>query len=191
VTKKKDISVDIETLGTHASAIVLSIGAVKFNKFDPINTDSLGEEFYAVLEVETQLDKGRTRDDSTVAWWQKQSLEARSAAFDNPNRRDTAEVLSEFYDFLADDFAFDCFIWGNGADFDNTIVRSLFESYGYTELPWQFWNNRCFRTMKGEFKTIAPTPQFEGIPHHALHDAKHQARWLQQIMAKINRNIAL
>lgn len=188
---QKDISIDIETLGTQAGAIVLSIGAVKFNRFGPINTDSLGEEFYAVLEVESQLERGRTRDDGTVAWWMKQSVEARAAAFDNPHRESTEEVLSRLYDFIADDFSFDCRIWGNGSDFDNTIVRSLFESYGYTELPWQFWNNRCFRTMKSEFKTIAPAPKFEGVPHHALHDAKHQARHLQQIMAKIKRNIAL
>jgi hypothetical protein len=184
---------DIETLGTNAGAIVLSIGAVKFSGKALASNESekFGEEFYAVLDINTQLLKCRTRDDATVAWWQKQPIEARKEAFDNPHREDTLAVLNRFYDFLSNDFAFDAIVWGNGSDFDNAIVADLYRSYGFKELPWMFWNNRCFRTFKSEFKSIASEPLFEGVKHHALHDAKHQARWLQQIKSKINRNIAL
>lgn len=185
---------DIETLGTHTGAIVLSIGAVKFSEKALASNESerLGDEFYAVMDIDSQVEKGRIRDDATVSWWQKQPIEARAAAFDNPEREDTADVLNRLYDFIAgDDLAFDSVVWGNGPDFDNVIVADLFRSFGYKELPWGFWNNRCFRTFKSEFRYICAAPPFEGVQHHALHDAKHQARWLQQIKSKLNRNIAL
>src|SRR5690606_15097059 len=108
----------------------LSIGAVKFRKDQP---GELGEKFYAVLDIEDQKAKGRTINPSTMEWWQKQSSEAR-------------QVLDELWDFIysTDDAPGRMRIWTNGADFDIPQIASLFRMYGM-ELPWEFWNSRCFR----------------------------------------------
>jgi len=48
-----DYMIDLETLGTKVDAPVLSIGAVEFN----LETGKLGQEFYCVLDLQSQLDR--------------------------------------------------------------------------------------------------------------------------------------
>ena len=73
-------------------------------------------------------------------------------------------------------------LWGNGADFDNTILGSLYDAFGLRK-PWSYSRNRCYRTMKNI--GIGPRkPQVrEGIYHNALDDAITQAIHLQDIFA--------
>ena len=39
-------------------------------------------------------------------------------------------------------------IWGNGAGFDNTLLRQAYE-VNSREVPWAFRHDRCFRTLRG------------------------------------------
>ena len=84
------------------------------------------------------------------------------------------EALLKFTKFLRD--SSDNFehlkIWGNGSDFDNTILLAAYDAT-FIEAPWKFWNNRCYRTLKG----LAPEVKLTriGIYHNALDDAKTQA----------------
>ena len=73
-----DIMLDIETLDTSPSAIVLSIGAVKFNSV------GLGDTFYVRLDSDPQLALGRTQSEATLTWWAGQSDAARKEAFATP-----------------------------------------------------------------------------------------------------------
>lgn len=167
------IMIDIETLDTVSSAVVLSIGAVLFNSVG--KPGEFEKEFYAVLKTNTQKELGRTVSADTEEWWAKQGVEAQFVFEDNP--RDTSVVLDEFWDFIG--FG-DYQIWGMGSDFDNVIVLDLFRTFSCSA-PWTFRNNRCFRTWKSKFSHLAPAPRFQGVEHHALDDAKHQARHLQMI----------
>jgi hypothetical protein len=177
---KKQIMLDMETVGTAANSVILSIGAIYFN-----DDGSTGKEFYSLLDTISQLDKGRVEDESTVDWWEKQSDEAKKEAYSVPeeDRPDTLQVLKSLHDFIKEGGK-DVLIWGNGSDFDNALLADLFRSFGMKQ-PWAFWNNRCFRTFKSEFKALANEPVFEGIKHHALYDAKHQVRWLAKLKAAL------
>ena len=68
------IMVDIETLDTVQSAVVLSIGAVAF---DP-HTKELGEKFYVEFTTDLQAQQrlGRTISADTVTWWMQQGAAA-------------------------------------------------------------------------------------------------------------------
>ena len=178
--QKNNVMWDIETLGTRANSIVLSIGAVKFDPLDTVG--SFGEEFYAVLSIEDQQEKYRVSDKSTISWWTRQPKEAQEHCFSicDSKRAPVADVLVDLSTFLMGDYV----PWGNGSDFDNTIIADLFKCFG-EEVPWDFWNNRCFRTLKSTFRHLVREPAFEGIKHHALHDAKHQARYCQLIHHKL------
>lgn len=171
---------DMETIGTAANSVILSIGAIYFN-----DDGSTGKEFYSLLDTISQLDKGRVEDESTVDWWEKQSEEAKKEAYSVPeeDRPDTLQVLKNLNDFIKEGGK-DVLIWGNGSDFDNALLADLFRSFGIKQ-PWGFWNNRCFRTFKSEFKHLASEPAFEGIKHHALYDAKHQVRYLAKIKSAL------
>jgi hypothetical protein len=142
-----------------------------------------------VLETKTQLSKGRRSDPDTIDWWEKQSEEAKKEAYSFPDkdRQDTESMLHQLLTFIKKGGK-DVLIWGNGSDFDNALLSDLFRSFGMKQ-PWAFWNNRCFRTFKSEFKHLASEPNFEGIKHHALYDAKHQVKWLAKIKAALNPGV--
>ena len=62
----------------------------------------------------------------------------------------TAQGLTEFASFISRNGGEEAKLWGNGSDFDNVIVGSLFDSFGLVK-PWSYGRNRCYRTMKRMF----------------------------------------
>jgi hypothetical protein len=184
-----DLMIDNETLDTTPNAVILSIGAVKFDK----HGNQMGEKFYAVLDIEEQKAMGRTVSIDTLEWWSRQSKEAR-VVLETTDRRLVKEVLDELYDFIfdMDGTAGRIKVWGNGSDFDNPQIASLFKMYDYETLPWEFRNNRCFRTLKAEFgHLLDKPPKRTGTYHNALDDAITQAEHCQKIFARLKNNIIL
>lgn len=163
----QDCMVDLETLGTESDAVVVSIGAVFFSK-DKIDK----EGFYAVLDREAQVKAGRKLNPRTLDWWLQQSEEAREV-FKLP-AKPVLEVLDEFTEYLGDG---NIQLWGNGADFDNVILGSLYQSFGIKQ-PWSHGRNRCFRTLKN-LTNVTSLPPRLGTHHNALHDAIYQAQCAQ------------
>ena len=179
--RKLHLMWDLETQDTVPSAIVVSIGACVF---DP-NSDFIAEKvFYAVPNRELQELRGRTSSESTMNWWATQSAEAR-AVFEAP-QTDPRRVLVNLADYISQ-FNIEG-VWGNGSDFDNTIMASFYNSYSIAP-PWKFWKNRCHRTMKAvaqsTFEGYAGVRRL-GTHHNALDDAMHQARELQAIVKALN-----
>lgn len=161
------VMVDLETMGTSNNAAIIAIGAVKFNK------EKITDRFYKVVSLRSSVEAGLSIEADTVMWWMEQSDEARRALL-KPSRPLRA-VLIEFATWLGENPV----VWGNGSDFDNTILSN---AYKRCELiaPWQYYNNRCFRTMRAMFPHIA----FErpGTYHNALDDAENQAKHLIKIL---------
>lgn len=176
------IMLDLETLDTASSAVVVSIGAVAF---DP-GTNVLGDKFYVEMTEDTaaQQARGRTISGDTVRWWMQQDTSAKrvfSESIDGVDRLDTFEALSRFNLFVAANGDRDVELWGNGADFDNVILGSLYDAFGLRK-PWSYSRNRCYRTMKSI--GIGPRRSARvGTHHNALDDAVTQAIHLQEIFA--------
>ena len=177
------IMLDIETLDTTQSAVVLSIGAVVF---DP-HSKELGEKFYVefTTDLDTQQRVGRTVSAATVTWWMQQGAAAKQIFVDpapeGVRRVSTAQGLTEFASFIARNGGKEAQLWGNGSDFDNVIVGSLFDSFGLIK-PWSYSKNRCYRTMKRLFGENVKLHR-QGVHHNGLDDAITQAVHLQEIFA--------
>lgn len=158
----KHVMVDIETLGTRPGDTILSIGAVKFD------AEGLGEEFYTTIDVESSKAAGFRAQKSTLEWWEKQSEEARKAAFKGEFPIDHA--LIKFNMWLPPvDFTV---MWGNGANFDNALLAAAYRMMKM-DTPWRFWNDRCYRTISAVF--MKKRVDRVGTYHNALDDAKTQA----------------
>lgn len=71
-----NIMFDIETLGKKRGCPVLSIAAVQFD----LQTGNVGDTFYERMSCDAALTYGLP-EISTLEWWDKQSSEARDAAF--------------------------------------------------------------------------------------------------------------
>lgn len=167
---KKHVMVDLETLGRRAGCAILSIGAVYFDE------EGVGDEsFYAVVSTKSCDAAGLHKDQDTVDWWEKQSPEARTVLDEaSVAGMDLADALDLFGVFVKG-----AKVWGNGADFDNAILYACYAAVG-KEVPWKFWDSRCYRTLKGLFPTVKFVRQ--GTYHNALDDARSQAEHASEIL---------
>ncbi|HFO6915622.1 TPA: 3'-5' exoribonuclease [Escherichia coli] len=174
------LMIDIETMGKNPDAPIISIGAIFF---DP-QTGDMGPEFSKTIDLETA---GGVIDRDTIKWWLKQSREAQSAIMTDEIPLDDALLqLREFIDENSGEFFIQ--VWGNGANFDNTILRRSYERQGIP-CPWRYYNDRDVRTIVELGKAIdfdARTAiPFEGERHNALDDARYQAKYVSAIWQKL------
>lgn len=163
----KDLMLDLETLGTAAGCVVLSIGAVRF---DP-GAGELGKEFHVVLSRSGSTAAGLFEDANTLQWWSKRSKEAQlTLTTATESGVPLGEGLNMFRAFVKE--VPGTRVWGNGADFDNPILNAVYRAVGEAQ-PWAPYNGRCYRTLKG----LLPGLKLErmGTHHNALDDAKTQA----------------
>lgn len=172
-----DVMVDIETTGTGPDAAIISIGAVAFDRAAGV----LGPFFYTTINLASAIATGGQVDADTMTWWMKQSEVAR-AVFTNGPQLGLCEALDTFTAWLHDKCAprEQIRLWGNGADFDPVILAATYRRIG-VKAPWDFWNTRCFRTVRGEHKSIAY--ERTGTAHNALDDAISQALHMLKIDA--------
>jgi len=172
-----NIMLDLETLGTKPGSVVLSIGAVLFDE------DGLGVTFYRTISVADSMAKGLTIDASTLRWWSKQDKAAYQEAL-HPSATTLTEVLQDFNDWLGFNSTPSAVkLWGNGADFDLTLLLACYRAAGM-DAPWQFWNHRCYRTLKALHPHI---PAERKNNHNALDDARNQAEHAVEILRAMQR----
>ena len=175
----KHVMVDLETLSTAPNAAIMSIGAVAF---DP-ETGRVGAEFYVNIDPKSAQDAGLHVDAGTVSWWFSQSNEAR-AHLVAPKPLPLQAALAAFQQFLMLEVEPKFTIWGNGASFDNVILSHAYEASG-SPAPWRYWQDACYRTMKGLFPQVKMVR--EGVHHDALADARSQAKHLCAIFTAMRQ----
>ena len=169
-----DVMIDLETTGVSAGCCILTIGAC---------TLDLSQSFYTRISHSSCLESGLKDNPSTVAWWGRQSEEARLEAFGDGSIDETRLALP---------YALDAFnnwlrgikpaqVWGNGADFDLPILGAAYEAVN-SKPAYGAFSGRCYRTMKTIYPWITQAP-FQGVKHNALADAEHQARHLHAILS--------
>lgn len=169
------IMLDIETLDTASTAVILSIGAVEF---DDVN---LGRRFHARVDIDSCLKHGLTISGSTISWWMSQPDEARKLFQSQGQPLD--RVLIDFATWV--DWRQVKEVWANGTDFDLPIIANAFRAIGAGQQPWPYYMARDYRTIRKIYSkqvldevTIEPV-----VEHDALEDAVAQARTLQALMA--------
>lgn len=169
------VMVDIETLGTSAGSVILSIGGVVF---DPI-TEILGAECEWNISLQSSIDAGLTIDPATLIWWLKQSEDARSSAFKGTGAGcKLSYVLQEFSGWLfsvRDPSA--PRIWAHGASFDPILLDAAYRAAG-ERTPWDFRDLRDTRTIfdLAGITSLASYRCANDVHHSALSDARVQAR---------------
>lgn len=165
------VMLDLETWGTGNDAVIVSIGACKFDKNDILDA------FHVGVDPRSCMDLGLKVDANTILWWMQPEQREALDAWLQLERIDLASALVGF-DMWCKHQPSVMTIWGNGSTFDNVILRSAFAAAGL-EYPVRFWADQCYRTKKNESPTV-PLVR-EGTHHKALDDAITQAKHLQSI----------
>jgi exodeoxyribonuclease VIII len=171
---------DLETMGNGPRAAIVAIGVCEFDPCAGFDDAVVISTFYSRVSLQSSVSVGLDIDASTVLWWMQQSDAARKSTFEGADIGSLDTVLRMFNGWLVNDFssAHPIAVWGNGATFDNVIIRSAYKACGI-EPPWSFRNDKCYRTVVN----LAPKVPFEkyGTAHNALDDAIAQALHLQKV----------
>ncbi len=193
-----EMMVDLETLDTKPSAVVLSVGAVIWETMYNPASDALSydirERFMRVLDMEEQFTRGRTVSQSTLLWWQDQDSTAKAEAF-NPVRQSVETVLDDFMAFVSH-YSFEDSadkkikaFWASPVAFDLPIWEDLAMTFsGY--VPWRYNQRYDVRTVVREANISAKNhedPELVGIPHTPIYDCEWQISILTAARNKLNR----
>lgn len=169
-----DVMLDLETLSTRPEAVILTIGAIKFDPYtDYIDGD---KGLYHRVDVDEQIALGRHVQEETVQWWGKQDPEVFEEAMGEGSRVSLDAMCADLNRFLVGVEN----IWAQGPVFDIAILENLYRQL-IKPTPWQFWQISDSRTM---FKAHGD-PRVKGRAghHNALADCVYQAQGIQKIFA--------
>lgn len=168
----KHVMIDLETLDTKPGSVILSIGAVAFD----FNTEEI-DCFHTPINLKSSMNAGFTSSADTILWWMNQSDVARKEVFIDTE----ISVFSalDLFSIWASNYK-DSRIWGNGAAFDNVLLRSAYEKLKL-RCPWNFKNDRCYRTLVNMHNFNVGAIEFVGEKHNALDDAKFQVKILRKL----------
>lgn len=175
MNRMNDISIDLETLSLSNRARIISIGACSFDR----KTGIIGKQLYCTLEPPLDaLGKGIITDDATVEWWAKQGPEAKAAL--DLNRVGYESALTLFLAFMRNFDTSKVKIWANEPAFDCAILSHSLLAHN-KPVPWAFYNERSYRTIKDIGKEIANIDYAKldivnKTKHHALEDAIYQSK---------------
>ena len=171
--------IDLETLAVSQNARVIAIGAAIGQLSQPLE-----KTFYRSIDMNDKIQKNRVIDGSTVKWWFEQKDDVRQVVMkDAVNTISALSDFSHFVEFYARRQQIDVkniYVWGNGVDFDNTILLSLYRDIQELGLdgfkaPFVFRRNMDIRTIYNTLKTSKETSEEIVWPtqsHNALEDAK-------------------
>lgn len=181
-TKMNHIMVDIETMGTESYSAIVSIGALGFD----LETGKKGLEFYVNVDLQSCINKGLVVNGNTCMWWMKQSKEAVDSLL-NPTPIKIEKALSEFSFWIWANFnSKEVCVWGNSARFDLGILQNAFEKT-QLNVPWQFRNERCVRTLVSFAPEVKKNFKHSGIDHNALSDCHKQVEYCSLIWNQIKK----
>jgi hypothetical protein len=159
-----DLMIDLETLDTAPSAVIVSVGICAFDN------DGIHDKKYYNLCADEQVRKGRTMSFDTLEWWFRQEKAVIDAAFNIPTDKKTPikEFLRQFGFFCSKHHIQK--VWAQGMDFDLSMISDLHRQYD-VELPYQYFLGRDARTFCEGMKK----PERIGTHHNAMDDAVYQA----------------
>lgn len=171
-----NIMLDIETFGSGNNAAISWIGAVKFDE------DKILGKFKQAVDLASCKPYGLDIDAGTVVWWLDKEREEAREAWLAAEKIELIYALEGFSMWARDGADDDPAVWGNGATFDNVIVRNACAKTGIP-YPTPFWMDRCYRTVKN----LAPEIKLKrfGTHHDPADDAETQAVHLQTICRQL------
>ncbi len=184
------IMLDLETLSSRTDAAIVSIGAFKFSPYE-VEDEASSRTPERCLDIRVNIDDamkhGHVSGD-TLKWWFKQDPMAVHKTFQDPNNKPMklAEAMEEFYHFVkSKSLGYSqepdgVYLWGNGANFDNPIIRHAWAAVSEAPFPIAYNKDMCYRSIKGLVPMAKmPSTVKVGTAHNALDDAIYQARHLQ------------
>ncbi len=166
--------IDLETLSTNPNAVILTLGAVKF---DPYTVMKPYDDLYFRVDVDSQTEMGRDVMQDTLDWWGRQPKEISEEALSDDDRLPLNDMVKAINKWSV---GVDVF-WCQGPLFDYAILQDIYTQLGHPQ-PWQYWQIRDSRTLF----SLVPRDNGKREGHHnALQDCIFQAKKVQKIYKQL------
>lgn len=158
--------IDIETLDTTNTAVVIQVGWCLFN------ATQISKPTEVVMDIQEQIDLGRTISASTLRWWMEQPDIARQKVFCNEDLKDLDYLGTRLRTVIAENEIEH--VWSHGPHFDMAILKDLLG-----DTVFHYRSPRDTRTIA----LLAPdaTKPAPITKHDAGDDAYAQAQWMQNV----------
>jgi hypothetical protein len=170
--------IDLETLSTRPDAVILTVGAIKFN---PYTQDDPYDPLYFKVDVDAQTALGRHVQPDTIDWWGTQPQEIQDEALGEGDRKDLDYTVKAINKWAV---GVDTF-WCQGPLFDFAILQSLYAQLNIPT-PWDYWRIRDSRTL---FSLYKETETAKADAHNALADCDYQAKKVQRYYKQLGLKI--
>lgn len=179
------VVIDWETLGSNVAArpALLSLGFVIFS-WNNITGEAKVLDRVEMSIKQSYNDKAkRTRLTSTLEWWNEQSELVREVAFsENFTMTRVLNNLKFKLKQHTDDLT-SVYLWGNGSEFDVTLLDQATRDVGF--IPWwDFRKVNSLRTVKYFMPDVGLGVHEDHVaglrltPHVASHDATKEAYYI-------------
>lgn len=176
---RRVLMLDIESLALGTRPVITQVALIGYDLDEDEFLDSMHVQFYPV-DPQQQIIPPRRISASTIAWWMKQSDEARSR-FEQSVSDDFAELpalarhLIVTFNQLTMDGRIPYELVAKGPQFDVAAIETLLEDLGL-KAPWDYTKVRDLRTLLAtagiDGRNVAKPAGF--IPHVAYWDARWQ-----------------
>lgn len=170
MSNKTHMMVDIETLDTAPSAVVLELSTVIFTDSPGIKQTSPATY---IFDRNHQASVGRTVSQDTLDWWDEKLSNKSYAPQDKIylelllNNKSVNITPKEAHIALTESLKqVTGYIWCKGASFDFPIIKSFFASFGLSD---PFSDNKNYRKQMDlrTYETIARDMGFSGYTTHS------------------------
>lgn len=183
--------IDIETLDTKASSVVIQTACVIFDYNDKGQVSIIGEG-NSFLNVGDQLKIGRTISEDTVKFWLSNSdnqgvlgdILSQGSKFEKGQLKDMVQDTLTLFKDTPDVVE----IWSQGPTFDIIILEDMCKQLGL-QVPWKFYQVRDLRTVQKFVGDDAKSIKMkaENSNHNALDDCHSQIKLLQHFIKKAKK----
>ena len=170
--------IDLETLSTNPNAVILTIGAVKF---DPYTQMKPYDDLYFRVDVDSQTQMGRHVMQDTLDWWGQQPKEISEEALSDQDRIGLQDMVKAINKWCV---GVDVF-WCQGPLFDYAILQNIYTQLGHPQ-PWNYWQIRDSRTL---FSLVPKDTTKRDGHHNALQDCIYQAKKVQNVYRQLDIKI--
>lgn len=170
-----DVMIDIETLDTTPSAVILSIGAVPFN----IGNGEIGPNYHSKCDVSLQVRDGHTIGLETLKWWIEQDSNVLSNSLTGGEWvRRSVENLNNF---ITEECVDEVRLWSNSPSFDLVILKNALNN------PWPFpyWRERDVRTFV-EIRSDTAKHFAKKVTHDPVDDCLRQIDMVCAVYWELN-----